>query len=534
MILYYFIAVPVFLGTLIYIFSFKHVKNLAIFIQALTFAASIYTFIQVKQHGEIIAQLGGWISVAGIRLRADSISVVFLMLITLMFLLYLIFGLIEDYVTNLFIYLFIVLQSLIITMFLSSDLFNIYLVVEVSTLLVGILLMFKKDSRSIYDGIMYLLTNITGMTFFLLGIGYIYKIFGVLDIKLIGEQIAANPQIKSMLYMPFALMMTGVGLKCAIMPLFSWLPKAHGTPSAPSIVSAVLSGIYVKGGIYLFIRLRDMFEPAINIDSYFLVIGFITAMGGIIIALMQKDIKLLLAYSTIAQLGLILAGLTIGSIYSYWGAVFHIFNHAVFKSALFLTAGLIVKEYGTRNIYEIKGVFRRMPIVAISAIMAILGITGAPLFNGSVSKYFIQSNEISSLMQLLFIIINFGTILLFIKFSSIFIGPSTKRRIHISTQRYMAIIAMGAICFIGGAFGMTFINILFDVKVEVDLYSYITKSGLYLVSIIAGLVLYNNVLKDREFMTKGYSLDMSFNNVAISIFSFFVVTLFAARFLSVF
>ncbi len=226
------------------------------------------------------------------------------------------------------------------------------------------------------------------------------------------------------LILPYCLIMTTVGLKAAIMPLFSWLPRAHGTPSAPSIVSAILSGLYVKGGLYLFIRTQDMFKPQIDTDHIFLVLGFLTAIIGFVIALSQIDLKLILAYHTVSQIGLIIFGLSLNHTYSYWGSIYHVLNHAIFKSVLFLTAGMIIETYETRDIRQIKGVFKRMPLVAVVSILAILGITGAPLFNGSISKYLIQKGTTGGLLEYGLLVINLGTIISFVKYSSIFKGTS--------------------------------------------------------------------------------------------------------------
>ena len=107
-------------------------------------------------------------------------------------------------------------------------------------------------------------------------------------------------------------------------------------------------------------------------------------------AVCQKDIKLILAYHTVSQVGLIVAGLCSGTSYGYSGAMLHIYNHALFKSLLFLAAGILIKQYGTRNVYEIRGVMRSLPAVGAACAAGILGITGAPFFNGSISKYFLM------------------------------------------------------------------------------------------------------------------------------------------------
>ena len=272
---------------------------------------------------------------------------------------------------NLFLFLFLILQGLINGIFLSTDLFNLYVLIEVSTIIVSILIMFKKDSQSIYDGIMYLLINIVAMTFFLLGVGYMYKILGSLDMAIIINNMNYITSTNSLI-LPYCLIITAVGLKSAIMPLFSWLPRAHGTHSSPSIVSAILSGLYVKCGVYLFIRIQYLFSPVFDTDNAFLIMGFLTAIVGFIFALSQTDIKLILSYHTISQIGLIIFGISLNHSYSYWGSIYHIINHAIFKSALFLTAGIIIEEYGTRDLREIKGVYKRMPFVSIFTFMAIL------------------------------------------------------------------------------------------------------------------------------------------------------------------
>src|SRR5699024_12776643 len=108
---------------------------------------------------------------------------------------------------------------------------------------------------------------------------------------------------------PFAMMMVTVSLKTAVIPLFSWLPKAHGTPSAPPVVSALLSGLYIKTGVYLFIRFVNMYSPVIDMKEFFFVIGLLTSIVGFVMSLGQHDIKLILAYRTVSQIGLIMIGL---------------------------------------------------------------------------------------------------------------------------------------------------------------------------------------------------------------------------------
>ncbi len=529
--LFLLIILPILISTLIYLFRWSWIKILALFMQLFVLAASINNFLYVKYNGTVMELIGSNEKYVGIALRADLLSCVMVMLTAFLFLMMLIFNFSKKYVDGLFLFLFLTLQALVTGVFLSNDLFNIYVLVEVSTVIVSILIMFKRDGRSIYDGMVYLFVNIVAMTMFLFGVGYIYKIFGVLDMTGVYEKMSLIEDPKAVIA-PYVLLITAVGLKSALMPLFSWLPKAHGTPSSPSIVSALLSGLYVKGGIYLFIRVQEMFKPAIDASEYFLIMGFLTGVIGFILAILQSDIKLILSYSTISQIGIIMVGINYMHEYSYWGAVYHIINHAVFKSTLFLTAGIIVEEYGTRHLPDIRGVFKRMPIVAIASVISILGITGAPFFNGSISKYLIQSGARDSFFEYSLFIINLGTLLCFIKYSSMFFGKDERTLAELSSEKYkdvstvrkIVVLFMAMLCFIGGIFGQKFISFLFNFNVSIGFIPYMEKVMIYFATLILGVFIYKWVIVKNKLFTRAREFELSFNDICLSIVIFFGIT----------
>lgn len=521
MILYAFIFIPIIAGTLIYLIPRKSVVRFAFVLQIGLMALSIYNFVIIRLNGPVEIVIGNFAKIAGISLKCDTLSGALLMLTAFIFMICFLFGLMDKFMNNLFVFFFLTLQALVMVIFLSMDLFNIYVVTEVSTIIVAVLIMFKRDSRSMYDGMFYLITNIAAMTFFLFGLAFIYKIFGSLDINIIGSKMYEIQDAK-ILAVPFAFLMTGVGLKCAVLPLFSWLPKAHATPSAPSIVSVILSGLYVKCGIYLFIRIREMFLPALIMDDILLIIGILTGIVGFLLAMSQKDIKLILAYHTISQLGLILIGITAGGDYAYYGGVLHVFNHAIFKSLLFLCAGIIISKYGTRNITKIRGVFRRMPYVSLAAFAAMLGITGAPLFNGSISKYFIQSGVKGSIVEYALILINLGTIISFIKFSQMFFGGELKDRIKVDMGKKTAVAIMGILCLVMGMAGTIVIKNVFNYSVSIDIIEYIKKTAVYFASLAGGYLAYAKYLKRTKFMREGISLELGINGISITMVAFFV------------
>ncbi|WKY49217.1 proton-conducting transporter membrane subunit [Eubacteriaceae bacterium ES3] len=461
----------------------------------------------------------------GIGLQADNLSSLFVLVTGLLFLVFILFSLKSSYSDKLFNFLILSVEGLINCVFLASDLFTIFISLEVSTIIVSILIMYKKDKRAIYDGMMYLLINICAMSFFLFGLGMLYKQTGYLDLGACKTQILSIDRA-DIFILPYAFMLTAISLKSALMPLFSWLPKAHGTPGAPAVVSALLSGLFVKSGIYLFIRLQILFNPVIQPENLFLVLGFATAMLGIIFTLKQTDIKLILAYSTVAQIGLIMIGLNFSSEQAFYGSVLHIINHAIFKAGLFLASGLIIEEYKTRDIRKISGVLSRMPGTGTALILLILGISGAPFFNGSISKYFISTGAVSPITKYGLDIINFGTIFIFVLFSKILLGkPTYTMPTKQNSLKNSLVLFLGIICLAGGIWGLDLINFLFHQNYIISVKSYTIKSITFIFSVLAGIILLN-VIKPRLNSTtwdfiKKFEFDLSFNAVCLSIFLYF-------------
>jgi len=516
------ILLPIIAGIFIYLVPKKFSLYLCIFAQIFEVAISVFCLTKVQQAG-MVFNIGGWQPPVGISLYADSFSMSFVMLASFLFFMFVIYNSSRHYVDRMFYMLYLTLQGLIAGIFLLDDLFSIFVLVEVSTIIVSLLIMYKRDSRSMYDGLIYLLINVFSMTFFLLGIVVLYKIVGTFSIRLITE---ITPQLtdKSTLYFPYALIITSVSLKAALMPLFSWLPKAHGTPSAPSVVSAVLSGLYVKGGVYLFFRITSALS-IIDTSTFFLACGIITAVVGFMLAISQTDIKLILSYSTVSQLGIVMLALNLGDEGAVYGGIYHMLSHALFKSALFLCAGIIIEKYETRNVNKIRGVFKTMPVVSIACICAILAVTGAPLFNGAISKYLISHSANSTLTEGVLILINFGTQIYFVKFASIFWGTKKDNIKRTSINRQIVLLVLGVLCLIGGLFGTQIIEMLYSVDVYVELKEYLEKSLIYLVTLSISIALFRLGVTDNKFFDKIRTFDASFNTIALSLPLFFTVLL---------
>ena len=524
--LVYYVITPILVGVFLYLFSTaKAGRVIAIAAQAVFVGFSVYLFLLSKE-GDIVTRVGNFNSVMGITLRVDTLAAVFVVLVALIFLIAAIYSFNEDNNQKYWFFMFI-WQALLIGTFITRDFFNLFIMFEVMTVIVAVLIMFRRDTRSMYDGMLYLVVNAIATQFYLLGLGYVYKLAGSVDMD------AVIPFLHSLdkesLILPYALIISGVSVKCALIPVFSWLPKAHGAPGAPPAVSAILSGLHIKCAVYIFIRVHEVFQP-IAVTELFFVIGIVTSIVGFMMALSQIDIKLILAYHTISQIGLIMIGLNIGNSYAFTGGVYHIINHAFFKAALFMCAGIIYEMYGTKNIYKIRGVLKRMPLVGVTIIMASLGITGAPFFNGSISKYFIMY-ETNAVMTVVFTVINLGTIISFLKYSTMLYGTHEVSADHVKPDMFkqVAAFSLGVLCFAGGIFGESFIWLLFDTEVSVDHAGYIEKSGMFVISVGIGYLIYKYYVKKSKFFAYIRNLELSFRQICICMGGFIALVIITAK-----
>ena len=527
MMLTFFVIVPILIAVFLYLFPFqKAARIISIFTQVGLTTAAFFLFLNSRNE-TIVTAIGDY-GILGITLRADALSSVFIMLTAFVFLMAAIYSYSSN-TSSLFWFLLFIWEASIIGIFLSSDLFNIFVLTEVGTVVVSVLIMYNRKNRSMYDGMIYLMINVVVVQFYLLGLGYVYRMVGTLDISAATaafSRLEASAQI-----LPYALIMTFVGLKCAVFPVFSWLPKAHGTPGASAAVSAVLSGLHIKSGIYMFLRFQEIFE-GVAATEFFLFVGIATAIIGVVMSLAQADIKLILAYSTIAQVGLIIVGLNLNNEYSYIGSLYHIVTHGVFKSALFLGSGVIINEYGTRDITKICGAWRRIPITSSVTGLAIMGIIGAPFFSGSVSKYFMLQGA-GGLLNILLLVINLGTIMIFIKYSMMFFGRSSEgvKLIRNDWWQLVPLLALGILCFLLGIFGEHAILFLLNVDMTINLFGYLQKSGIFVVSLVVGYLIFRYYIKDSALLARICKFEFGFRGMCAAIGVFFAALVVYLQFL---
>ena len=521
----YFVIVPILIAVFLYFFSAKVGKAIAIIAQSLFVLGAFYLFFETKTHDVLVTNVGNFRGFLGIYLMADALTAVFILLSSIIFLAAAIFSINEKH-SNLFWFLLFIWEAALIGLFLTRDLFNLFVMIEVATVVVAVLLMYDRDKRRIYDGMIFLMTNVVAIKFYLFGIGYIYMLTGRMDMYAAAEVIATLPT--SQIYLAYALVMTAIVFKCALLPLSSWFVKVSAVPRAPVAIATILSALHVKGGIYLFIRFQQIFGDVISPDFY-IVIGIITGLIGVVMALAQKNIMLLLAYSSVAQVGLIIIALNMGTPYAFAGGLYHSINHAIFKAALFFGAGMISQSYDKRDVNLIRGVWHHDKILATAQILAILGIIGAPFFNGSISKYF-MATDASLPLTIAMSVINLGTILVYLKYGSILFGKNTADQPYKPDRaKQSTVFTLGAACLLFGVFGPWMTNFLFGFDVHVDIGGYIEKVVIFAVSLGVALIIVRYAAGINKRLERfGSSINFGFRGICASIGGFFGLLLILA------
>ncbi|MGB6371662.1 MAG: proton-conducting transporter membrane subunit [Atribacterota bacterium] len=371
--------------------KYKIILSTASIITSIVFTLTLSS--QILSGDKVIYHLGGWRGPLGISLVVDGLSFFFSLIALGLGLLVIIYSIPEKRYGRTYYFLLLVSLSSMIGVIYTADIFNMYVFYELLSLAVYLLIAYPKTGVTLRASFNYLIMGGVGLSFFLLGVGFLYAMTGTLDIFRIAEKMpAVFDSSMQMVIMSFVLIATGMGIKIAVFPLHGWLPDAHSM--APSPVSALLSGVTVKIGIYCLIRVvYTVFSTEIflliNSHNILMVLGVVSLLFGASMALAQKDLKRLLAYSTINQLGIVLIGLGIGTELGLTGALFHVLNHAIMKSALFFCAGVMIAETGTREIQGLNGFGRQQPAITFAFVIASLGMIGIPPINGFASKWLI-------------------------------------------------------------------------------------------------------------------------------------------------
>ncbi|QWB99729.1 proton-conducting membrane transporter [Mycoplasmatota bacterium] len=346
----------------------------------------------------------------------------------------------EKHSTRFFFFLALTYSSVLGTI-MSGDLLTMFLFFEVMTIASYMLVIHGQNEESYKAGYNYIIMGLIGGFLILTAILLIYFNIGDLSFK---SAIVRLSELGNLKYWIMGLLVFGFGIKAGMAPVHVWLPRAH--PVAPTPASALLSGVMIKVGAFGIIRVAvSYYFPEINtvssasdpiwittqnIGSIIIWTGIITMLMGVVLALQQANIKKLLAYSSVSQMGYILLGIGLAlylgyeGAMGYSGALYHIINHALFKSLLFMVAGVIYYHTHELDMYKLGGIWKKLPVTTIIFVIGMFGIIGMPLFNGYISKTLLHhglveayqhGSSIFIIAEVLYIIASIGTVTYFAK-----------------------------------------------------------------------------------------------------------------------
>ena len=372
----------------------------------------------------LIYTFGGWTAPVGIIYEVDRMSaLIALVTAALMFLIAIYSyrylegeGGLEWYYT-----LYLGLEAGLLGVLLTGDAFNLFVMIEVTSIAAYALVMYYRDrGDSVIAGLKYALIGAVGTTMYFIALGVLYYGFGTLNFANLSALIhgmsfpvVGEPYRDVVIASGVALALATWAflIKAAVFPNHFWLPEAH--PAAPSPISAILSGLVVNVGVYALVRfLYTVYGGALTSDLssvvhalslVLMLLGAVSALFGALMMLVQRDVKRLIAYSTIMHMGYLVMAVGVGTELALSAAIFHMVNHAIAKALLFLAAGVFIHAAGSRNLEDLAGLGRKMPVATFSLAVASLSLVGVPPFNVFFSKLllfnaFLDENPVLALV----------------------------------------------------------------------------------------------------------------------------------------
>ena len=465
-----FVAIPLFSAFLISLLGKRQktvsdvLPNLATLVLSILSLCSISL---VNNSGMLVYKVGGWIPPLGISMVLDSLAVFMLVIVNIIAFLVTVYSIsyMEKYTHKWKFYtLFLLMLAGMNGIIITGDLFNLFVFLEIASIASYALVAYGTEHEELEAAFKYMVMGSVASSFVLLGIAILYSYTGTLNMADMSFVLLKKGLGNVGLFVSVLFLM-GFGLKAAIVPFHAWLPDAH--PSAPAPISAMLSGVLIKVlGVYALIRiLFNVIGTTPVILTILMVLGVISMCVGAFLAIGQNDMKRMLAYSSVSQIGYIVFALGIASPLAILGALFHLLNHAVFKSLLFLNSGAVEYATGTRDLNKMGGLNSSMPVTGYSSMIGSMSISGIPPLSGFWSKLIIIFAAIQSkhfVLAGIAVIVSVVTLAYYLKLqNSAFLGSLKKGLENIKevplTMR-IAMVILALICVFGGLLLIPAIN----------------------------------------------------------------------------
>ena len=393
---------------------------------SVSFGLSIVLARDVLSNGPAHYFLGGWVPPWGIEFQIDHLGALMLLLLSFITLLVAIYSK-RSIMSELpdkevpFYCLYLLLVAGLMGMAATADMFNLYVFLEITSLASYALISIGGRVATV-SAFRYVILGTVGAAFYLLSVGYLYSVTGSLNMadlsRLLPDLYHSNAVLVG-----FAFFVIGISIKMALFPMHAWLPGAYS--DAPSAVSALIAATTTKVAAYVLVRVMFfVFEPRFSVEIIPVTpvlswLGAIAMILGSVMAIVQSDLKRLLAYSSVAQIGYIVLGVGLANAMGLTGGLLHLVNHAFVKGCLFLVAGAIIYRTGRREIRELRNLSIQMPWTAATFAVAALSMIGIPPLGGFFSKLYLTLGAIDAEQWFFVGVILFSTMLALAYFMNI-------------------------------------------------------------------------------------------------------------------
>lgn len=351
----------------------------------------------VLDSGAISYELGGWEPPWGIEYRIDAVNAFVALVVATIAAITLPYALLsaEQEIPEEKMPLFYSAMLLCLTGLLgitqTGDIFNVFVFLEISSLSTYALISLGRQRQALTSAYQYLIMGTIGATFYLIGVGLVYSQTGTLNMQDLASIMPSVLHLKTV-ETGFAFIIIGIALKLALFPLHLWLPNAY--TYAPSVVTVFLAATATKVAVYVMLRILFTISPSgftliSSAENLFIIAGIAGILIASLHAIYQKDVKRLLAYSSVAQIGYMALGIGFATAAGVMATLIHIFNHALMKGALFMAIGAIIYRIGACRIDQIQGLGRAMPWTFGAIVLGGLSLVGVPGTAGFISKWYL-------------------------------------------------------------------------------------------------------------------------------------------------
>lgn len=361
---------------------------------------SILLVFEVQDKGIVSYALGGWAPPVGIEYRVDIVNAFVLLIVSSVGAIAMPFALrsleqdVEAPQRAQYYAIYMLALTGLLGMAVTGDAFNIFVFMEVSSLAMYVMIAMGRDKRALIAAYQYLIMGTIGATFYVIGVGILYIATGTLNLADLAVRIGpAFAESSRPIMAAFAFLVVGISLKLALFPLHAWLPNAYAF--APAFATVFLAATATKVAVYILLRIYfSLFGVAISltnlpITEMLLMLSIAAMFIASILAIYEDNIKRMLAFSSVAQIGYITLGIALANKDGVTGGIVHLMNHAVMKAALFAAIGAVAYRTGTARVSELGGIGSKMPVTMALFAIGGLSIIGVPGTAGFISKWYL-------------------------------------------------------------------------------------------------------------------------------------------------